>query len=95
MITLADLGRLARERRSDTAPLVALDVASPAESVTPGDSLLEAIRRMGVRGTASIPVVDQATGHFLGLVSRAHVLALYERASAATGEFRTPAGARH
>jgi hypothetical protein len=49
---------------------------------------------MGVRGTASIPVVDQATGHFLGLVSRAHVLALYERAAATTGEFRTgmPAG---
>ena len=95
IITLSDLGRLARERRSDTAPLVALDVASPAESVTPGDSLLEAIRRMGVRGTASIPVVDQATGHFLGLVSRAHVLALYERATAASGEFRAEAGARH
>jgi chloride channel protein, CIC family len=91
VITLADLGRLARERRPDSAPLVALDVASPAESVTPGDSLLEAIRRMGVRGTASIPVVDRATGHFLGLVSRAHVLALYERA-AASGEFRVGAG---
>ena len=95
VITLADLGRLARERRSDTAPLLAFDVASPAEAGTPGDSLLEAIRRMGVRGTASIPVVDPATGHFLGLVSRAHVLALYERAAAATGEFRAAAGTRH
>ena len=94
IITLSDLGRLARERRPDSAPLVALDVASPAESVTPGDSLLEAIRRMGVRGTASIPVVDQATGHFLGLVSRAHVLALYERA-AATGEFRAASPGGH
>jgi CIC family chloride channel protein len=92
VITLADLSRLARERRPDQAPLVALDVASPAESVTPGDTLLEAVRRMGVRGTASIPVMDRATGHFLGLVSRAHVLALYERAAAsASGEFRTEA----
>ncbi|HKU61407.1 MAG TPA: chloride channel protein [Gemmatimonadales bacterium] len=94
IITLSDLGRLARERRTDTAPLMALDVASPAESVTPGDTLLEAIRRMGVRGTASIPVVDQATGHFLGLVSRAHVLALYERAAAVAGE-RAGAPAGH
>ena len=43
---------------------------------------------MGVRGAPSIPVVDRATGHLLGLVSRAHVLALYEQAVAggATGE---------
>jgi hypothetical protein len=43
---------------------------------------------MGVRGAPSIPVVDRATGHLLGLVSRAHVLALYERAVAGgvTGE---------
>jgi len=94
VITLADLGRLARERRLDAAPLVALDVASPAESVTPGDTLLEAIRRMGVRGTDSIPVIDRATGHFLGLVSRGHVLAVYERAAAAaSGEFRADAPA--
>jgi hypothetical protein len=46
---------------------------------------------MGVRGAPSIPVVDHATGHLLGLVSRAHVLALYERAVAggATGEHPT------
>ena len=37
---------------------------------------------MGVRGAPSIPVVDRATGHLLGLVSRAHVLALYEQAVA-------------
>ena len=63
-------------------------MATPAETVAPGDSLLDAIRRMGVRGAPSIPVVDRATGHLLGLVSRAHVLALYERAVAggATGE---------
>jgi chloride channel protein, CIC family len=90
IIPLAELGRLASERSDQTAALVAAQVAIPAESVAPGDSLLEAIRRMGVRGVPSIPVVDRATGHLLGLVSRAHVLALYEQAVAggATGEHR-------
>ena len=85
IITLSDLGRLAGTR--DVPPdLVAADVATPAESVTPADSLLEAIRRMGVRGTPSIPVVDPGTGRLLGVVSRAHVLGLYERVVAGTGE---------
>jgi CIC family chloride channel protein len=88
IIPIADLGRLAGEPREKTSTLVASEVTIPAETVVPDDSLLEAIRRMGVRGAPSIPVVDRATGHLLGLVSRAHVLALYERAVAggATGE---------
>jgi CIC family chloride channel protein len=87
IITLADLGRLAGAR--DVPPdLVAADVATPAESVTPEDSLLEAVRRMGVRGTPSIPVVDPVSGRLLGVVSRAHVLGLYERVVAGTGEHR-------
>ncbi len=88
IIPIADLGRLAGEPRERTADLVASEVTIPAETVAPGDSLLEAIRRMGVRGAPSIPVVDRATGHLLGLVSRAHVLARYEQAVAggATGE---------
>ena len=88
IIPIADLGRLAGEPREKTSALVASQVTIPAETVAPDDSLLDAIRRMGVRGAPSIPVVDRATGHLLGLVSRAHVLALYERAVAggATGE---------
>jgi CBS domain-containing protein len=79
IITLADLGRIAGEHREMAPLLRAVDIASPAETVAPGDSLLEAIRKMGVRGAPSIPVVDAATGRLLGLVSRAHILALYER----------------
>jgi CIC family chloride channel protein len=88
IIPIADLGRLASEPRENTTHLVASEVTIAAETVAPGDNLLEAIRRMGVRGAPSIPVVDRATGHLLGLVSRAHVLAVYERALAggATGE---------
>jgi CIC family chloride channel protein len=98
IIPIADLGRLAGEPGEKTAGLVASQVTIPAETVAPGDTLLEAIRRMGVRGAPSIPVVDRATGHLLGLVSRAHVLAVYERAVAggATGEHPTtfPPGRR-
>jgi CIC family chloride channel protein len=88
IIPLAELGRLAGEPRKETSTLVAAEVATPAETVTPGDSLLHAIRLMGVRGAPSIPVVDRGTDHLLGLVSRAHILAVYERAVAggATGE---------
>jgi hypothetical protein len=62
-----------------------------------GDSLLEAVRRMGARGTGTVPVVDGPTGRFLGLVRRAHVLGLYERHLAggavaqATGSHAVPA----
>jgi CIC family chloride channel protein len=86
IVTLADLGRLAGNRESSAA-VTAAEVATPAESVSPGDSLLEAIRRMGVRGTPSLPVVDRATGRLLGLVTREGVLGLYER-TVATGEYR-------
>jgi hypothetical protein len=40
---------------------------------------------MGVRGAASLPVVDPTTGRLVGLVSRAHIFALYERAIAGEG----------
>ena len=90
IITLADLGRLAGARHQ-TATLVARDVATPAETVTPDDSLLTAVRKMGVRGAPSIPVIDPRTGRLLGLVSRAHVLALYERTVAGAASGARPA----
>ena len=91
VIPLAELGRLAGERSDATAALVASQVAIPAEAVAPGDSLLHAIRRMGARGVPSIPVVDHATGHLLGVVSRANVLALYEQAVAGGASAEHPA----
>lgn len=89
IITVADLGRLATEYQDLTDLLVAADVATPAESVGPTDSLAEAIRKMGVRGTSSIAVVDPASGRLLGLIDRGHILAVYQREVA--GEL-APAG---
>ena len=81
MITLADLGRLARRAADLSDVVIAADVATRTETVRPADSLLDAVRRMGVRGSGSIAMVDHE-GRFMGLVTRAHVLALYERAVA-------------
>ena len=82
VITITDLVRLAAEPPEATAPLIAADIAIPVDPVTPQDSLLDAVRRMGVRGAASLPVVDPETGRLLGMLGRGHVLALYERAVA-------------
>lgn len=79
VITIVELGQIAREGGSFGSLLLAGDVARPTETVAPSDSLLEAIRKMGVRGVGSIPVVDRRTERLLGLISRSHVLNLYER----------------
>jgi CBS domain-containing protein len=47
--------------------------------VTPQDSLLDATRKMGVRGAGALPVVDGKTGRYLGLITRSHVLSAYHR----------------
>jgi CIC family chloride channel protein len=79
VITMGDLGQLARDDENLGPLLVAGDVAQPSETVSPGDSLLEAVRKMGIRGAEAIPVVDRHTRRLLGLINRRHVLNLYER----------------
>jgi CIC family chloride channel protein len=85
VITVAELGQLQRNEEHLGLLLLAGDIAQQSESVSPGDSLLEAIRKMGVRGAESIPVVDRHTHRLLGLIDRSHVLNLYERKVSAAG----------
>ncbi len=82
MVTTADIGRLAVEQDALEPLILAADVASQTETVCPEDSLLEATHRMGIRGVPALPVVERETGELLGLVTRAHILAVYERALA-------------
>lgn len=82
IVTVAQLGRLAKTEAEGTDVLVAADIAIPAEVVSPTDSVREAVRRMGVRGIGALPVVDSSSGRLLGVVTRAHVLGAYERAAA-------------
>lgn len=89
VITMTDLGRIAKNS-GDLAPvLLAADLALPIETVNLDDSLLTVIRRMGVRGAGALPVVDGSAGRLLGMITRAHLLALYERALAGQ-EVRSP-----
>jgi CIC family chloride channel protein len=86
MITVNELARVARDQAELSTVLVAADIAQPVETVGPDETLGVAIRRMGVRGAAALPVVDPDTGRLLGMVTRGHVLALYESAIAAHAE---------
>lgn len=62
---------------------MAADLAIPVEPATPDESLLDAICKMDVGGAGTLPVVDLASGKLCGLISRAHILAVYDRALAA------------
>jgi chloride channel protein, CIC family len=81
VVTMAELGQLARDQPQLSGLLIAADVAGPTETVTPADSLLEATRRLGTRGASALPVVDQPGGErLIGMLTRSHILAAYERA---------------
>lgn len=79
MITVADLARIAHNRADLTPLLIAADIASPAEPVRIDDTMLEAVRQMGLRGTSSVPVVEEESGRLLGVVRHADIMAVYER----------------
>jgi CIC family chloride channel protein len=88
MVTVLDLGRAAAEAAEHPErirTLTAGQLATEVDALAPGDSLLEAVRRMGIRGSPSLPVADPASGRLIGIVTRAHVLAAYERTVAGHG----------
>jgi CBS-domain-containing membrane protein len=73
-------------------------MTSPAATVSPGDTVEHAARLMYTRRVKRLPVTDEA-GHLAGIVSRADVLAVYDRQDVEIGEdvrreifqFQTPA----
>jgi CBS-domain-containing membrane protein len=60
-------------------------MTSPAATVSPDDTLEEAGRLMYVRRVKRLPVVD-ADNHLAGIISRADVLAFYDRPDVEIGE---------
>ena len=84
MITTADLARVARHHSDLAELLVAADVATPSPSIAEDATLLEAIRTMGQRGIATLPVVDVRTQRLAGIVRNVDLIALYERRLAST-----------
>ena len=93
IIDVADLGRVARNYANLEGIVLAIDLAHPSEAVSPNETLLDAMRRMGVRGVNALPVVDAATGRVLGMLSRHHVLAAYERSIAGSDDGSAAGGA--
>ncbi len=79
VLTVTDLARISRDDRDRHQVLTAREVVRPSETLEPNDSLLEAMKRMGARGTGALPVVDPVRGNLVGLLSRSDVLGLYER----------------
>jgi CIC family chloride channel protein len=59
--------------------LIAADLSGPIrETVTPDDSLLDAVRLMGLRDVDFVPVVDHVGSHrLLGLLSRSDIMEAY------------------
>ena len=90
VITIAQLGGLAKDFRHLGSIVLAADIAQPVETVVPAATLLAATRRMGVRGTSAIPVVSAESGKYLGMLTRAHVLGAYERATIGSRERERP-----
>jgi CIC family chloride channel protein len=86
VITVWEIGRLAATASSADGLIIAADVVQPSETVGPTDSLPDAMRKMGVRGAAAVPVVD-GTNRLVGLISRAHVVAAYERRAATVQKY--------
>jgi CBS domain-containing protein len=60
-------------------------MTSPAATISPDDTLEEAARLMYVRRVKRLPVVD-ADKHLAGIISRADVLAFYDRPDMEIGE---------
>jgi CIC family chloride channel protein len=80
MIAYEDLRDALLHRRDLSAVLIAADLATPVEVVTPTDSLRVALSRMNAHAVDAIPVVDSPESRrYLGVLSRADLLAAYER----------------
>ena len=60
--------------------LIVADLAVATPSVTLDTHLDEVLRRLGTRDLAALPVVDMTSGRLVGLVSRAHLTRVVERA---------------
>ena len=79
-------GILHRQQVEKARAVTAGDLmTSPAATISPDDTLEQAARLMYARRVKRLPVVD-AGNHLVGIVSRADVLAFYDRPDVEIGE---------
>ncbi|HSC32339.1 MAG TPA: chloride channel protein [Gemmatimonadaceae bacterium] len=80
VITYDGLRQAMLDRGVLAGVVLAADLAAPTEVVLPSDSLAVALRKMNARAIEVIPVVmSEAHPRIVGILSRADVLAAYER----------------
>ncbi len=81
MITYDDLRTVLSDADRYAEVILAGDLASQQfERVTPDDTLATALKRIGVRGSHYVPVVDAADPErLLGVIGRQEILTAYER----------------
>jgi CIC family chloride channel protein len=81
VIGYGDLGAVLADMDTLAHLVVAADLANvEIEPVTPGDTLRTVLRRLGVHGGHSLPVVDTAANRrVLGVISRQGIHAAYDR----------------
>lgn len=80
VIVYEDLRNVLLDRGQLVPVLIAADLAAPVDVVTPGDSLRVALSRMNARAVDAMPVVEnESSRRYMGVLSRADLLAAYER----------------
>ncbi|HEX5179501.1 MAG TPA: chloride channel protein [Gemmatimonadaceae bacterium] len=80
VITYDGLRQAMLDRGVLAGVVLAADLAAPTEVVLPSDSLAVALRKMNARAIEVIPVVmSESHPRIVGILSRADVLAAYER----------------
>ncbi len=80
VIHYPDLRAALMDRGELAGVLVAADLAEPIEAAQPEQTLRDALRTMNARAYDAIPVVTTAGGDsYVGMISRADLLAAYER----------------
>lgn len=84
MVTITDLSRSMGHGHNQQTTLTVADIMTPLDMLTvayPGDSMGEALNRMGTRGIGRLPVVDlDDHSHLLGMIRRQEITRAYRLA---------------
>lgn len=86
VLTKGELAQAARTGGILDGVLLAADLATASEVIEVSDTLLEAVRRMGIRGVGALPVIERESGVVLGIVQRGGILDAYERVVSDDGD---------
>ena len=79
VIHYPDLRAAMLDRGDLVGVLVAADLAEPIETAHPRQALRDALRMMNAHAYDALPVVEPLSGRYVGMLSRADLLAAYER----------------